>query len=587
MAPTAPTPAAPRLQRKVTSGAAIKPVIPVVPTPPARPTAAAKEVQPDESIKVTEEPSSTPALPDTKASTDVNPAKEISTNTGSSTAPAPSKESKAKHAPSPAKTADRKQRPSKLNITVAKDTPKGTAASMDVLSENLANATRLTSEGSNIASTQLQAPGMAVSQVSMPPAARPKQSQTIRIPAVPKPEASSPGLPANTSKQASRRHSLTSIHPPDTPASERISDTISLTTTSRTNSPPPSKVGSAPVRHITKNQQKKERQARAKQAEQTEGTSKVDEPPMKVEEVQAPIVGRKKKTKKEKTQGTADSTPTVTRPTSPAHKEEVAEDKAAVGPVTPVKNVKKGISKVAADAKESETPSSPATPATGEQQKAPLTASSIFQSMLDAGDISASAKDIFNTVPGLNHRFETFESDFTEDNDSLVSDDQHRLLEQGEAVQIERSPNNHMVMFPDRRALQGLSAAQASRYLELRKQALVYGDVPSHQALDGLIPPPPPISVTALSSIAQRGSKTKKLSNKFQVPTEQPETTSMQKYGGVSGYGDESFLNRKPTMSLAEAERELMASRKETEGLEKKLNALLKKNRRLLFGNAH
>lgn len=514
-------------------------------------------------------------------------AKEISASTSTASVPAPSKDLKAKHVPSPLKTADRKQRPGKLNIAAAKDVPKGTAASVDVSSELAVKATKGRIEGSDVASTQPQTPGVAASQVSMPPAARPKQSQTIRLPAVSKPEASSPGLPANTSKQASRRPSLTSIHPPDTPASERISDAISFTTTSRTNSPPPSKVGSAPVRHVTKNQQKKERQARAKQAEQTEGISKIEEPPIIVEEVQAPIVGRKKKTKKDKTQGTADSTPTVTRPTSPVHKEEIIDDKAAVAPVTPVKNGKKGISKIAADAKESETQSSPATPATGEQPKVPLTASSIFQGMLDAGDISAGAKDIFNTVPGLNHRFETFESDFTEDNDSLVSDDQYRLLEQGEAIQIERSPNNHVVMFPDRRALQGLSAAQASRYLELRKQALVYGDVPSHQALDGLIPPPPPINVAAVSSIAQRGSKTKKLSNKFHVPTEQPETASMQRYGGVSGYGDESFMNRKPTMSLAEAERELTASRKETEGLEKKLNALLKKNRRLLFGSAH
>jgi len=477
---------------------------------------------------------------------------------------------------------DKKQRPGKLDITAAKEVSKKTAEPGDAFVDNTKAATKGRGESSSgFGLSQPTTPETAASQAYIPSAVRQKHPQTMRVPPMPKPEASSPGMAANSSKQASRRPSFTSIHRPDTPASEKISDTISFTSTSRANSPPPSKLGSAPVRQVTKSQQKKERQARAKQAEQVEGSSKAEEPAAIIEEVQAPIIGRKKKTKKERTQGTADSTPTVTRPTSPVYREEVVEEKAAVAPLTPGKNGKKGVSKIGAEVKEPDTPSSPATPASGEQQKASLTAAAIFQSMLDAGDITAAAKDIFNAVPGLNHRFEILESDFAEDNDSLVSDDQHRLLVQGEAIQIEKGPSNHMVMFPDRRALQGLSAAQASRYLELRKQALIYGDVPSHQALDGLIPAPPTVNLAAVSSTPHRGSKQKKLSNKFHIPIPQPETAGIQKYG------DESLTNKKPTMSPAEAERELLASKKETEVLEKKLNALLKKNRRLLFGNSH
>lgn len=339
---------------------------------------------------------------------------------------------------------------------------------------------------------------------------------------------------------------------------------------------------------MTKNQQKKERQARAKQAEQAEDSPKIEEAPAKVGEVeQAPIVGRKKKTKRERTQGTADSTPTVTRPTSPVQKEEIAEEKVATGPVTPVKHAKKGVSKLAAEVKEPETPSSPATPATGEQPKPLLTATAFCQSMLDASEIRTAAREIFNPVAGLNHRFETVEPAFADNHDTLVSDDHHRLLEQGQAIQIEKGPNNHMVIFPDRRVLQGLTASQASRYLELRKQALSNGDMSSHQALEGLIPAPPPMNVAAVSANSQRGSKQKILTNKFYTPTAQPERADMQKFGSVLSYDEQGLPNRKPTMSLAEAERELLASKKETEGLEKKLNALLKKNRRLLFGNAH
>jgi len=509
-------------------------------------------------------------------------------NTSTDAAHASFKELKEKKTSVPSKTADKKQRPGKLGIAAAKDASKKAAQAGDVSVEITKAATKAKGEDSSgFGLSQPPTPGTAASQTSVPSIVRQNQLKTIRLPLIPQAEASPLGMPTNPGKQASRRPSLSSVHRPDTPASERVSDTISFTSTSlsRANSPPPSIVGSAPVKQVTKNQRK--RQARAKQAEQAEGSAKAEEPAVKVEEVQAPIIGRKKKTRRDRIQGTADSTPTVTRPTSPVQKEEIAEDKAATAPVTPVKNGKKTMYRVAAEVKDPDTPSSPATPATSEQQKASLTAAAIFQSMLDAGEINAVARDMFNAVPGLNHRFETLESDFTEDNDSLISDDQRRLLEQGEAIQLEKGPNNHIVMFPDRRALQGLSAAQASRYLELRKQALFYGDVPSHQALDGLIPAPPPVNVTAVGSIPQRGSKQKKLINKFHVPTVQPETAGMQKYGGVSGYGDEGLTNRKPTMTLAEAERELMASKKETEGLEKKLNALLKKNRRLLFGNAH
>ena len=484
------------------------------------------------------------------------------------------------------KTDDRKQRPEKLDIAAAKDKSRivgREAATME--------ATRITRKGDDLSGLDLSqppTPGTSASQSSVTSTVRQHQSRATRIPPVPKAEASPPGFtPSN--KQTSRRPSLASINRPGTPTSERISDNASFTsaTVSRASSPPPSKVGSAPVRQVTKNQQKKERQARAKQAE---GTVKADEPAAKVEEVQAPIIGRKKKTKKEKPQGTADSTPTATRPVSPVSKEDMLEGLAAPAPApapaTPPKETKNGLSKVAADVKESETPSSPATPATSEQQRASLTAASIFAGLLKAGEVNATAADLFKTVPGLNHRFDSIELESVGVEDP--SEDQLRLLDQGEAVHIEKSPNNHVIMLPGRRPLRGLSAEQASRYLELRKQALFNGDVPSHQALDGLIPAPPPVSVAAMSSMSQRASKQKKLVNRFSTPIAETEPSSVQKRRNASaGTFDENMLNRKPTLTVAEAEQQLSAYRKETEVLEKKMSALLKKNKRLLFGNAH
>ena len=585
-APSAPPPAPPRVQRKVTSGAAIKPVVPVLPTPSARPTETSKERRPEE-LDTIPEPSSTAIglskreiSSHTESSKDVVPKYKVDTVTD---APPKPSEVREKKSLAPTKPSDKKQRPSKLDIAATKEEPKTKVQDGPESTEAARATTKSKSEGSNALETSVPpTPATAVSQMSATSVVRQPQPRTIRVAPAPKAEASSP-IVASSSKQASRRASLSSLHQPATPTSERNSDDVSFTTTSmsRANSPPPSKVGTAPMRQVTKSQQKKERQARAKQAE---GSSKVEEPPTKVEEVQAPIIGRKKKTKKQRTQGTADSTPTATRPSSPVLREETADERPASGPATPAKDTKRGSSKATVEMKEPETPSSPATPAAAEQPKDKLTAASIVASLLNRGEISPSAADLFKIpAPGLNHRFESIEPDFPEM--EIPSDDQLRALDQGEAIDIKKGPNHHVVVLPDRQQVPGLTAGQASRYLELRKQALANGDVPSHQALEGLIPAPPPINVSALTSISQRNSKTRRLANRFETQTAQSEPASMR--AGATGIASEGVLNKKPSFSVVEAEQNLLMHRKEAEALEKKLGTLLKKNRRLVFGNAH
>ena len=571
VAPQPPPPAPPRLQRKVTNNAAIKPVVPVLPNPSSKPTAAQKD--PQASAKADDVEPGTSSVPE--ASMESKP-KEDGPSSGLPEAKTLSKAT----IPSPVKASkpmDRKSRPSKLNIAAAKDATKSDK-----------DLTDTAGAASGPVPSQPPTPATAISQASASSVTRPNQFRATRVPPPPKVE-TGPASPTPNSmiaaKQASRRPSITSIERPGTPASEKYWDNMSVasTTLSRASSPPPSKVGSAPVRKITKNMQK--RRARAKQAEEA---AKVEELPTKIEgPMQAPIIGRKKKAKKEKTQGTADSTPTVTRPTSPVPKnEETVEEKA--GPVTPVRESKKVASKNVTDIKEPDTPSSPATPASNDPHKASLSAASIFASLLKSGELNPSVFELFKGVPGLNYRFEGLELDLAVADDSMVSDSQMHSLDQGEAITIQKSPTNHVVVLPDRSALRGLTAAQAARYLELRKQALANGDVPSNQALAGLVPIFPQVSLPIARFTSRTPSEDQKLPNHFATPTPGPTPliANMQKYGAMEGSRDESFL-RKASMGVEAAEQGLSLSKKETEAVEKKLNSLLKKNRRLLFGNAH
>ncbi|GKZ30058.1 transcriptional repressor proteinral negative regulator of transcription subunit 4, partial [Aspergillus brasiliensis] len=131
----------------------------------------------------------------------------------------------------------------------------------------------------------------------------PRQPRVLRVVDTPKTETPPPpsatqsvaSIPAAT-KARSRRPSISSLSRPDTPGDlGSEADLYTSASVSRANSPPASsRIGSAPVRAITKSQAKKERRQKAKEAEakKQESTAVVEEP------VQAPIIGRKRKTKK-------------------------------------------------------------------------------------------------------------------------------------------------------------------------------------------------------------------------------------------------------------------------------------------------
>lgn len=92
---------------------------------------------------------------------------------------------------------------------------------------------------------------------------------------------------------------VSSISRPATPGSHDVSDSASVVSTavsaSRTSSPPPTRIGSAPVRVTTKSQQRKARKDMTKEQSAALAEAKSPEP-----EEHAPIFGRQKKKKKEK-----------------------------------------------------------------------------------------------------------------------------------------------------------------------------------------------------------------------------------------------------------------------------------------------
>jgi CCR4-NOT transcription complex subunit 4 len=138
--------------------------------------------------------------------------------------------------------------------------------------------------------------------------------KTLRVVSTPKIEVPSITLPGSV------RSAAANLVRPETPGSEIISDSTSVVSAgvslSRTSSPPPSRVGTAPLRTATKSQQRKARKEAVKKDTEAIATPK---PEMEVEI--APILGRKKKQKKEKTNTSSNVTPTESRPETPVAKE--------------------------------------------------------------------------------------------------------------------------------------------------------------------------------------------------------------------------------------------------------------------------
>lgn len=207
--------------------------------------------------------------------------------------------------------------------------------------------------------------------------------QSANPPAVP--------IPGVGAKSQPRKQSLSSNSRPDTPGDYGSeADFYPSTSVSRANSPPASsRIGSAPVRSITKSQAKKERKQKAKDAE----ARKVDSASVPEEPVQAPIMGRKRKTKKAPSSSTEQMdapSPSVTETASPVKAAPEVFKKPEPKP-EPVKKVK-AKEQSAPDAKLAtvDKPAGPKMPA-----EALLPPNTVEQLMKDAAESGRPVKDLF------------------------------------------------------------------------------------------------------------------------------------------------------------------------------------------------
>ena len=532
----------------------------------------------------------------------------------------------------PPKMTEKRQLPGKLDIAATKGTLKSKVDSVGVSSkmQKLPESSFTSSQVKEAADSQPATPTKATSQAGQSTMTRKDNPRTLRVAPTSKEDqevrtaVASPTVPESattvSTKPPSRRPSLTSVQGPGTPISERISDNASFTSTSisRANSPPPTntKVGTAPVRQTTKAQQKRERQARAKEAEK----SKAEEEPVKpiVEEpVQAPIIGRKKKAKKITTsRGTADSTPAVTRPSSPALQEEAIEEKVPSLPATPVKDSKKR--EMAHN--EADSPATPDTPAPisqNEQPKPLPTAASIIADLQKSGDISPAIENMFKNMASLNFRFDVTPADYEYPPLHPLTDAQLRALDKGECLYVELSNGKPVVVMPDGQTLKHFTKKEAERYIETRARVMqtpvpfrmltpadedmlqlhyppytTGGVYPTSSTSSSSNPNPATIAAGRNEALDSLDLLVNRFLEEHNVSTQVVEDIKTAAYQHQQG--SSPTLYERPELdwphtllSVEEAEEALVRARKEYEVIEKRMHALMKKNRRLMFGGGH
>lgn len=300
-----------------------------------------------------------------------------------------------------------------------------------------------------------------------------------------------------------RKPSLSSLSRPETPGDlGSEGDLYTSTSASRTNSPPASsRIGSAPVRSMTKSQAKKERKQKAKVAE-----AKTQEVVAQVEEpVQAPIVGRKRKTKKTPASAVepSGSPPTLSGETA----QEPKEDETSENPEQKVEKTKQkekpksdrklttGEEKAPADGKSSEEPwrlknTLEQMLKDSESSGVPikelfLERTSPLQTLLaqlhKSGDLDLNNHPLFNPS-NLNQRFDMkcVSEDFEALKHPIELTEEHRkALLRGEPVRIS-GDSGHLkdrcLISPRGCVLHHLSREEEDRYLAIEKSVAWIAD---------------------------------------------------------------------------------------------------------------
>ncbi|KAF4635306.1 hypothetical protein G7Y89_g2794 [Cudoniella acicularis] len=488
---------------------------------------------------------------------------------------------------------------------------------------------------------------------------------------------------------ASRQPSLVSVsrqERPGTPTSDVISDNASVTSTSfsRASSPPPSRIGSAPVRTTTKSMQKKLRKEAQKTKEKTE--MEVVTPKVESEEI-APIMGRKKKQKKERNIHSAagGSTPAASRPPSPgpadSSKEEASTrlglitETSAQAPQLAEEQQTAEVNKASAKGPEpkgkgkTKVPPSPVSEAVAvENEEEPAAAdkplptpASTYHELLSAGVVPDPNNLALLKNPSSASRLSNIELETQAAHQKLtITPEDRAALQAGCAVHKNEGTPHRIMLTANGDYVRNLSPEEEQRYLQLQASiAKEFGPAAfvstKHHVNNGFtliggraVPNGPPSffppgngsasSLDAVSKIQRdealsyinqyvlpslsTNSQLEKALNANALDAEMLRSTDPSSFpnwgndptatidGSVKAPTQEGILGTSlegmtahfavgrdgdsgrplgnvSLLSLPEAESGMQLARKEAESLEKKLHALMKKNRRLLLGSAH
>ncbi|TVY13241.1 General negative regulator of transcription subunit 4 [Lachnellula arida] len=496
---------------------------------------------------------------------------------------------------------------------------------------------------------------------------------------------------------SSRQPSLASIsrhERPGTPTSEMISDNASITSTSlsRANSPPPSKIGSAPVKTTTRSARKKQVEQKKKERLEMEVAAAEQEP--KVEEI-GPITGRKRKQKKDRIISSAagGSTPAASRPPSPSPVDTAPTSAEQISKASPTeqthsqgqqfsiepeiakplrghdaKGKGKAKSRTSASVTANTTPEPIPAPAPapaeveeeGTTTDKPIpTPASVLQDLTDSGDISdATQLAILKEKPGTSARSHHDVEVQAQGQKLTITTEDRAALFSGKPVRKNGDGPTRILLTPNGDYVRNLTAEEEDRYLQLQARlaeeagatafvstkhnanngftliggrAVPNGPPSFFPAPAGTVPPLDPVSKIqrdeALSYINQyvlpslsTNSQLEKALNANALDAELTRSTdsagfpswsthqhgdansdahdqagilangldSMTAHFAVGRDGDSGRpLGNVSLLSLTEAETAMQAARKEAEIIEKKLIALVRKNRRMLLGSGH
>ena len=377
--------------------------------------------------------------------------------------------------PTPATKPTKKPTPGILNITVP--TP-------PAVKEPLPKAASVKPSIESSAFPPLPPSAPAASAVVTTASKGPK---TLRVLATPKAESPSGG--------ATPPQSATSSHPPtlpatrqssmvpSTPASDVISDNASHTsaTLSRPSSPPPSRIGSAPVRTTTKSQLKKARKEAMREKTEMELAAEHKE-----EEEIGPIMGRKKKQKKPKVStGTAAAssrpqTPKIlekvdtSKPGKASSDTEVAKKSSSPTDNTPPKtdsNKSKSKSKGSPAQVAVPEPPAPSVEPEDESAEKPIPSpAAVLQDLRAHGEIpEPESLALLNPPPAYNHHYK---GDLLQELDGklVITEEDRANLLANRPVHKAQSGVSRIMLTPNGDCVRNLTAEEEEKYLELQQR---------------------------------------------------------------------------------------------------------------------